>query len=407
VFQEAALAPSNICILGDHVFRFLDIAYAALWIAHKQKYVSRALIVSSGRGVASALFEYVDETHGQYATGAHDQATLAQLMSDTYEMLATDPRDKVYATLGLRDWPNGIPELLAPDYSKAEAQVFRDASRFSLQTPGEDGLAGLESLNTNKEDLKSDSFVSWIIFPSRAYDPVREPEILQAHLFNCSDHEEQPWPSGQSTSDIDVEVLDVAGISLGRVEWVSLPLTRAIASEVKALNSWLTGTLAMLQESNPNKAGAISAVLIAGANADKDLATQEDCGSLDDFQWSVQLVGRIPAAVDQTTVSFRDHSTQQEPNFRASRYFSAFQRACINRVVFRTENNFVGVGSKLLLEGDTAAIIYGADLPFALRPKGQSQHQILGPCYVHGIMFGDAVKLHRERGEKDSLFRIR
>jgi hypothetical protein len=184
-------------------------------------------------------------------------------------------------------------------------------------------------------------------------------------------------------------------------------LTRAIASEVQALNRWLTGTLTMLQESNPVEPGAIAAALIAGANADKELATREDCSSLDDFQRSVQHVVRIPAALDQTEISVGDRPAQQDPNFRASRYFSAFQRACVNRVVFRTEENYVGVGSNLLREGDTAAIFYGADLAFALRLNGKNQHQILGPCYIHGIMFGEAVKRHRERGEKDSLFRIR
>ena len=400
------MAPSNICILGDYTFRFLDLAHAALWIAHKQNYVSKRLVVSSGRGVASALFEYVDKRHGRYATGADDQVTIAQLMSDTYELLATDPRDKLYATLGLRDWPNGVPELLAPDYSKAEANVFCNAARFSLQTPDEDGPAGLESLNTHDKDLRSDRFVSWVIFPSRGYDPVPEPEILQGHLFNCGDNEKQPWPSGQSTSDMDPEVLNVAGISLGRVESVSSPLTRAIASEVQALNRWLTRTLVVLQESNLDEAGAIAAVLIAGANTDKEVAAQEDCGSLNDFQSSVQHMGRIPAALGQPGPSAGDHSAQQDCNFRASRYFSDFQRACVNRVVFRTKNNYVGVGSNLLREGDTAAVIYGADLPFALRLNGQNQYQILAPCYVHGIMFGEAVKRHRERGEKDFLFRI-
>ena len=148
-------------------------------------------------------------------------------------------------------------------------------------------------------------------------------------------------------------------------------------------------------------------MLIAGANTDKELANQDDCGSLDDFQRSLQHTRRIPATFDQMRASIQRDSVQQDPIFKATKYFSAFQRACTNRVVFRTKNNYIGVGSNLLREGDTAAIIHGVDLPFALRSKGKDQYQILAPCYVHGVMFGEAVKRHQGRGEEDFLFRIR
>ena len=37
------------------------------------------------------------------------------------------------------------------------------------------------------------------------------------------------------------------------------------------------------------------------------------------------------------------------------------------------------------------AIIYRAPKPFILRPKGEN-YQLVGECYVHGIMDGEAMK---------------
>jgi hypothetical protein len=43
---------------------------------------------------------------------------------------------------------------------------------------------------------------------------------------------------------------------------------------------------------------------------------------------------------------------------------------------------------------DIVVIFFGAGTPFVLRPIGTNCHQLLGSCYVHGVMDGELVKPH-------------
>lgn len=56
------------------------------------------------------------------------------------------------------------------------------------------------------------------------------------------------------------------------------------------------------------------------------------------------------------------------------------------------------------ISGDTICIIHGASVPFVLRSKPQNigsntDYQLVGDCYVHGIMDGEALKLGKSTEE--------
>lgn len=42
-------------------------------------------------------------------------------------------------------------------------------------------------------------------------------------------------------------------------------------------------------------------------------------------------------------------------------------------------------------QGDVVAIFYGCDLPYVLRPSRRGRYRLIGNCYVHGIMDGEAL----------------
>ena len=52
---------------------------------------------------------------------------------------------------------------------------------------------------------------------------------------------------------------------------------------------------------------------------------------------------------------------------------------------------YMGLFPAQARKGDGIAIIYGAHKPFVIRPKGQD-YQLIGQCYVHGVMDGEAMK---------------
>ncbi|KAL1599108.1 hypothetical protein SLS59_006560, partial [Nothophoma quercina] len=60
-----------------------------------------------------------------------------------------------------------------------------------------------------------------------------------------------------------------------------------------------------------------------------------------------------------------------------------------NRVLFMTSQGYLGFGPESLQVDDQVAILDGAATPFVLRPHGYTDWKIVGPCYLHGWMYGD------------------
>jgi hypothetical protein len=77
-----------------------------------------------------------------------------------------------------------------------------------------------------------------------------------------------------------------------------------------------------------------------------------------------------------------------------------------NRCIFATDNGYLGLGPKTLKAGDLICVFPGADVPFALRErddgvgrlertfwrKERRECELVGECYVHGIMDGEHWK---------------
>ncbi|KAI1325428.1 hypothetical protein F5Y16DRAFT_264381 [Xylariaceae sp. FL0255] len=64
---------------------------------------------------------------------------------------------------------------------------------------------------------------------------------------------------------------------------------------------------------------------------------------------------------------------------------------CYNRRFFISEAERYGWAVDGTLAGDKVAIIYGGDFPFLLRDAGDGTYKIVGDCYIHGLMDGEAL----------------
>lgn len=57
---------------------------------------------------------------------------------------------------------------------------------------------------------------------------------------------------------------------------------------------------------------------------------------------------------------------------------------------FITENGYMGLGNPQV--GDEIWVLFGGNTPFVLRPDPKiGHHFLLGECYLHGIMDGEAM----------------
>jgi hypothetical protein len=74
--------------------------------------------------------------------------------------------------------------------------------------------------------------------------------------------------------------------------------------------------------------------------------------------------------------------------FTAIDFSERFQPA----VVCVTEGGYVGLVPGSACKGDTIAVLYGGAVPFCLRRSDEgSMYHLLGECFIHGIMHGEAL----------------
>lgn len=66
------------------------------------------------------------------------------------------------------------------------------------------------------------------------------------------------------------------------------------------------------------------------------------------------------------------------------------------RRIFITNKGYFGIGPKALVEGDICCILFGARVPYILRPLEDSTYLLVGECYVRDIMLGEAFDMYRE-----------
>lgn len=74
----------------------------------------------------------------------------------------------------------------------------------------------------------------------------------------------------------------------------------------------------------------------------------------------------------------------------------ALSGATDNRCFFVTERGWIGSGPLVSFVGDEVCIFLGGQTPFVVRElpsASESIYKMCGPCYVHGIMYGEAVAM--------------
>jgi hypothetical protein len=85
---------------------------------------------------------------------------------------------------------------------------------------------------------------------------------------------------------------------------------------------------------------------------------------------------------------------------RASKY------AFTGRKYFQSRTGYIGLVPDATQEGDKICVFFGGDTPFVIRPSGD-QYLLIGACYVHGIMKGEAMVEFEDRvGVPENFFII-
>ncbi|KAI1402484.1 heterokaryon incompatibility protein-domain-containing protein [Hypoxylon fuscum] len=376
------------------------------------------------------------------STQISDLDRIHQLMQGSN---AKDPRDKIYGLLGLL--PSSITKRITPDYSLSKEKVY-------LQI-GEAILMECKSL---------DKLLSWSSFREKVPWPSWLPDwtvplnnrrhitwlrkrkagghaLPQYHIVN----------EAQTLSVKGVIVVSVKTLSAGTTtaaEWCVTDVeTRNRYGDRREISMALQKTLVM---EHPHTFLLEPAVSLLGLESipqaiisniwwldrEEKEEIEDSCPYLDGLWGSMEEVTR-----DKDWRLFEDFR-HRNANFSVFGYpFRSFflsprtnQQGCctgrgscpslipsrltykdrhnmnlcvislLGRRLMTTETGYMGMVPETVKLGDIIAVLHGCNFPVMLRPHRNGYH-LIGECYVHGLMDGEAVlsEESREFEEKDII----
>jgi len=229
----------------------------------------------------------------------------------------------------------------------------------------------------SQQDLESEAFLSWVPNWRTRWSSRADPARLE-FLFNANDSSHPSWKS-DAIHDISFnpDVLELVGFTLGTVsDGLGTVFAVEQHNDIDKFAMWLEGSIALLQP--VVGARPVASVLLAGTNTYRQPVTDGDLEGLHDLQAFIRTENSFPLWLSEPTLASVEEVA-------AARFDQPLMNACWNRRLFRTASGYIGVGPKVMRDGDVVVILYGCSKPCILRPHIDGLHRILGECYVYGV----------------------
>jgi hypothetical protein len=292
---------------------------------------------------------------------------------------ASEPRDLFYGLLGL---PGMMLPSLMVDYRLPCEAVFKIATLLSIQQTGK-----LYILQRRKNSQTQKPF--WIynfdtVVDMTDWDLELELMTQEGRFFTAAGTSE----SVASWNDFEQEDLKLKGIFCSEVVLVGESLSRdrypmpGLSSILMQWESLAQGFYSNRTTDTPYGRDWKSVFLRTLVS---DLA--------DDLEPQLQLrrvcVTDLPIIRGVVDKAIR---REKPPTARSEGLlYNRMINSLANRAFFITADGYMGLGSPEL--GDEIWVLFGGDNPFIQRPSVTDPgcHQLIGSCYVHGLMDGEAM----------------
>lgn len=438
IIQEAAVSKHLHVHIGAETFDFDDLARAALFIRNHS--LTALTGVDPGRaGVVADL---------RYEFQAKDTLNLPYLLIQARHLHATDPRDKVYAFLGLDINVENL--ALRPDYALSMPDVYiHTAKRLILQTKSLD-LLSYADCGYRVFFAPYDGIPSWV--------PCWERRAARWLLFSCNRWKD--WDPVIRTNsdecagfeDADSTLL-VSGVIVDSINIVSTPNHDIVGIEgglnVRKLLATNLGTalydcqdsqaesrrrcwqkLAVGKETNYWATGepilnAYARTIVADSIlpnlSSKHDILPEDASLPVKESDALHVTAYLEAwyglkhqlwvtQADSVTVKdFSEVRVQNALRFRDLRYRATYRK----RLVVSKQKRYMGLSQSRVRRGDSIVLLCGARTPFILRRTSKKTDtkenwKLMGGAYVHGLMcYGGNSQSRKDPREDYDLDNLR
>jgi hypothetical protein len=304
----------------------------------------------------------------------------------------SEPKDRIFAFLGISIDRGKAPR---PDYTKPLEQIFAEYAAYFIKDERSLRILSLCTLDTRHREMPSwvpDWTIEATAGPSHPLTQWYNPSV---HKFSaCGGH---PYVVQYSSDrnplhvSSDMKVLHATGIQcltislLGDMLQDENAKSGSVSAEMwQRLRTWLSLIERHVADRYPTGESRLEATwrtILANVSSAGHLA-QSDVQGLGFDVWSRTSRGshgqelRNPAA-QQAMVQF----------------MGAAASATYKRRLFFTREGYIGLAPKGARVGDQIYVLFGAEVPYALRRKGDDLQtfEVVGECYCHGIMEGEML----------------
>ena len=141
----------------------------------------------------------------------------------------------------------------------------------------------------------------------------------------------------------------------------------------------------------PNERLTFSLTLVAGEGWDGGLAEKYLAAHNASFQ--LHCLARCNPGFNNLNNSAGKATTLGD----ADRFLRLAGTFCNNQKFFTTAKGRYGLGPYTIQKGDICCVLFGAEIPFILRPTNtKPYYRLVGGCYIHGIMRGEAIRWRKD-----------
>ena len=391
IVQEVAVSRRARLTCGYAVCEWTSFADVACWLYYSPK-PGQSI---RGHGPCQLLRDCClanDEQESLRSINVHYPQFIEFFWNMRFLFSASDLRDSVYATLWHPSWPcqlDGTPYII-PDYTMSATDLFIKATLVFFTCWNRSEVLALASCQASGPEEFAD-LPSWAV----RFDN----EIVKTLYFFGT-----PWTAATSKpAEWEFKAprtLMVKGVVLDVVHSCSRPFNRrglaphkkrSIQQPWPFLFGWLWNHKWF---DNIPLALALTAGLDTLGNEETSIRTLQDFEqALTAFAWCIFSQNTpLTSPVTAQHVSTIDNLGQ-----KASELLSAIE---YDRLVFDTEFGRYGNGPVCTQPGDLVCAIFGSNVLLILRHTERREgngYQVVGDCYMHGFMEGQAVEMIEKR----------
>jgi hypothetical protein len=410
VVQEVALNDNVELVLGSLTFTWdelelivcllegqlpqawhLDQAVTALELPFSRINRIRQRHQRSMKAATDRSHEQTEDPDFKQMTDHDSEPDLLDLLFMSRHLGATDPRDKIYALLGL-----GKHDI-SPDYSMSPHSVYTD---FALQMIGlvtsEAARRATLGLEMTPHDLE-----------------VRRAMVMISCAGRHNQRLSRELPSWVPDWSVDLQArplifgvgrhFSAGGSRLGLFDWhpdCGLQLCGKIFDTVYQVGKVKLDHSESAVDSPASSHVAIAkwwaeAQAVALTRIVKSPGSSMHVDAFDGLRRALKLCkhGYYTAGEqhsNQHHSSFLDGFEPLEPEHSATR--TLVLGPTRGRVMFVSSTGWLGLAPRGTREGDVVFVAVGADVPYILRAC-EDGYELIGECYVQGIMDGEAMEM--------------